>query len=115
MSGEDKEYPSIEPIYLVIHSNLLTSLNLLKQEQNWFMTEINKKVIKGDEHDKQWQSFAERIREILFIAKQSMTAEQYVRFKALVKLTLGTGYISRLDKLLKKSPKKFLDFDEATL
>ena len=115
MSGEDKEYPTIEPIYLVIHSNLLTCLNLLKREQNWFMEEGNKKIIKANFHDQYWQNFAERIRELLFIAKQSMTPEQYVRFKALVRMTLGTGYTTRLRKFLKQSPKEFLNFDEASL
>ena len=115
MSSEDKEYPSIEPAYLIIHSNLLLNLNLLKRELDWFFESENKKFIKTKDFDRYWQNFAERIRELLFIAKQSMTAESYAKFKALVKQTLGTGYTTRLNKLLKKTPKKFLDFDEANL
>ena len=65
--------------------------------------------------DLEWQNFAERIRELLFIAKQSMTAEQYVRFKALVKMTVGTGYTTRLRRLLGQTPKNFLNFDESSL
>lgn len=115
MSSEDKERPYTEPIYLIVHSNLLTSLNLMKQELNWFMEHENKKIIHTKDYDKYWQNFAERIRELLLIAKQSMTVEQYVKFKALVKMTFGTGYTTRLRKLLKQSPRRFLDFDEATL
>lgn len=62
-----------------------------------------------------WQNFAERIRELLFVAKQSMTAEQFARFRALVKMTFGTGYTTKLRQLLRQTPKEFLNFDEATL
>jgi hypothetical protein len=110
---EDKESPYIEPIYLIVHSNLLTNLNLMKQEFTWLFE--NQKKIKNKDFDKYWQNYAERIRELLFIAKQSMNPEQYPKFKALVKMTLGTGYITNLEKLLGKNPKIFLDFDEANL
>ena len=107
----EPEYPSISPEYLIIHSNLLTNLNLMKQEINWFFERENKKIIPTKEFDNYWQNFAERIRELLFISKQSMSLEEYQRFKALVKMTFGTGYTTKLRKLLGKTPKTFLNFD----
>lgn len=115
MSSEDKEYPSIPASYLIIHSNLFTNLNLMKQELNWFLEQDRKRFIRSKDFDRDWQNFAERIRELLFIAKQSMTAEQFTRFRALVKMTFGTGYTTKLRRLLKQTPKEFLNFDEATL
>ena len=109
--SDDKDYPTLPLEALNVHANLLLTLTMMKQELNWLYFGVGRKF-DDKKFDRYWQGIAERTRELLYIAKQSMGSEDYIRFKELTKMTIGAGYSRRriaTGQVIKN--RAFIDFD----
>ena len=93
--------------YMNLRTNLLSNISLLRQELESLWIRDDKTKIEDEEFDKYFHNISYRRDEIISIASQALTSEDFARFKDLVENSLSLKYTKFYLGKLKNMEKEF--------